>query len=142
MNTDHLSPDSYPESSELPVDDEPDSLSRSTETASTVIDALRNAPAPRGSSQDLGDKTDDELDEMESETGDQSIKPSRMEDVSVYYMLLLKEEWDISMLLLKEEWDISMLLIKEDWDTSMLLFKEEWDTCICCLSVQNLFIST
>ncbi|XP_078321602.1 uncharacterized protein LOC111112099 isoform X12 [Crassostrea virginica] len=82
VNTDHLSPDSYPESSELPVDDEPDSLSRSTETASTVIDALRNAPPPRGSSQDLGDKTDDELDEMESETGDQSVKPSRMEDVT------------------------------------------------------------
>nr|XP_022305127.1 A-kinase anchor protein 9-like isoform X11 [Crassostrea virginica] len=82
VNTDHLSADSYPESSELPVDDEPDSLSRSTETASTVIDALRNAQPPRGNSQDLGDKTDDELEEMESETGDQSVKPSRMEDVT------------------------------------------------------------
>lgn len=71
----------YPESSDLFADDEPDSLSKSTETASTVIDASRHDRLLKKSSEDSGDKTDSELEEMDSETHDEGGKPVSMEEV-------------------------------------------------------------
>lgn len=71
----------YPESSDLLADDEPDSLSKSTETASTVIDASRHDRLLKKSSEDSGDKTDSELEEMDSETHDEGGKPVSMEEV-------------------------------------------------------------
>lgn len=73
----------YPESSDLLADDEPDSLSKSTETASTVIDASRHDRLliQKKSSEDSGDKTDSELEEMDSETHDEGGKPVSMEEV-------------------------------------------------------------
>nr|XP_034309966.1 A-kinase anchor protein 9 isoform X20 [Crassostrea gigas] len=70
----------YPESSDLLADDEPDSLSKSTETASTVIDASRHDRLLKKSSEDSGDKTDSELEEMDSETHDEGGKPVSMEE--------------------------------------------------------------
>lgn len=71
----------YPESSDRLADDEPDSLSKSTETASTVIDASRHDRLLKKSSEDSGDKTDSELEEMDSETHDEGGKPVSMEEV-------------------------------------------------------------
>ncbi|XP_065929018.1 A-kinase anchor protein 9 isoform X18 [Magallana gigas] len=70
----------YPESPDLLADDEPDSLSKSTETASTVIDASRHDRLLKKSSEDSGDKTDSELEEMDSETHDEGGKPVSMEE--------------------------------------------------------------
>lgn len=59
-------------------EDEADSLSKSTETASTI---RQNVKLEKKSSEDSNDKTDDELEEMETETHDEGEKPIKMEEV-------------------------------------------------------------
>ncbi|XP_061193837.1 golgin subfamily B member 1-like [Saccostrea echinata] len=82
VNLPESSSENYPESSAITLDDDPDSLSKSTETASTVIDAQKNVKPEKKISEDSGDKTDDELEEMESEGHEEGGKPSKMEAVS------------------------------------------------------------
>ncbi|XP_062603165.1 myosin-11-like, partial [Saccostrea cucullata] len=94
------SSENYPQSSTVTLDD--DSLSKSTETASTVIDAQKNVRPEKKSSEDVGDKTDDELEdktddeleEMESEAHEEGGKPTTMEAVSRQDTLKESEDFE------------------------------------------------